>query len=76
MFHINFLQKRVSRTKRLYFWTGIPDTPYTLVIAYPENYGANRIQVRTEDEIHRIHAKGSNILTFFNGSKWKIHPDW
>lgn len=55
---------------------GLPSTPYTLVIAYPENYGANRIEVRSEDEIHRILAKGSNILSYFTGEHWKIHPDW
>ncbi|XP_050073471.1 voltage-dependent calcium channel subunit alpha-2/delta-3 isoform X2 [Anopheles maculipalpis] len=68
--------KRVSRTKRQYYWTPIKNTPFTLVVTYPETYGVNRLQIRTEDEIHRIHAKGSNVASFFSGNNWKIHPDW
>ncbi|XP_052873688.1 voltage-dependent calcium channel subunit alpha-2/delta-3 [Anopheles cruzii] len=68
--------KRVSRTKRQYYWTPIKNTPFTLVVTFPETYGVNRLQIRTEDEIHRIHAKGSNVASFFSGSNWKIHPDW
>lgn len=69
-------QKRVSRTKRQYYWTAIPNSPFTLVITYPEQYGLYRVQIRYEDEIHRIHAKGNDVLSFFNGRHWKIHPDW
>ncbi|XP_055630867.1 voltage-dependent calcium channel subunit alpha-2/delta-3 isoform X3 [Toxorhynchites rutilus septentrionalis] len=68
--------KRVSRTRRQYYWTPIKNTPFTLVVTYPETYGVNRLQIRTEDEIHRIHAKGSNVANFFSGTNWKIHPDW
>lgn len=70
------LQRRVSRLKRQYYWTAIPNTPFTLVITYPDLYGLNRVQIRYEDEIHRIHAKGNDILSFFGGKNWKIHPDW
>ncbi|KFB44569.1 AGAP005490-PA-like protein [Anopheles sinensis] len=68
--------KRVSRTKRQYYWTPIKNTPFTLVVTYPETYGVNRLQIRTEDEIHRIHVKGSIVANFFSGNNWKIHPDW
>uniref|UniRef100_A0A336LHN4 CSON011477 protein n=1 Tax=Culicoides sonorensis TaxID=179676 RepID=A0A336LHN4_CULSO len=67
--------KRVSKTKRYYFWTPIEDTPYTLVITYP-GYQSNRIQTRSEDEIHRIIHSKTDILSFFLGRNWKIHPDW
>lgn len=62
--------------KRHYFWTEIKETPFTLVVTYPEIYGQYRIQTRIEDEIHRVNVKGTNVLNFFNGSNWKIHPDW
>lgn len=62
--------------KRHFFWTEIKDTPFTLVVTYPELYGQYRLQTRNEDEIHRVNAKGTNVLNFFNGSNWKIHPDW
>ncbi|KXJ73955.1 hypothetical protein RP20_CCG014670 [Aedes albopictus] len=68
--------KRVSRTRRQYYWTPIKNTPFTLVVTYPETYGVHRLQIRTEDEIHRILAKGSNVASFFSGINWKIHPDW
>lgn len=69
-------QRRASRIKRHFYWTEIKDTPFTLVVTYPELYGQNRLQVRTEDEIHRVNAEGKNVLDFFSGSNWKIHPDW
>lgn len=73
---IVFSQKRVSRTRRQYYWTPIKNTPFTLVVTYPETYGVNRLQIRTEDEIHRIHAKSGNVASFFTGINWRIHPDW
>ncbi|XP_055704194.1 voltage-dependent calcium channel subunit alpha-2/delta-3 isoform X3 [Phlebotomus papatasi] len=74
-YHLDTM-KRVSRLKRLYFWTPLKETPFTLVVTYPESYGVNRIQPRTEDEIHRLLAQGHNLTDFFNGNHWSIHPDW
>uniref|UniRef100_A0A1A9WG46 VWFA domain-containing protein n=1 Tax=Glossina brevipalpis TaxID=37001 RepID=A0A1A9WG46_9MUSC len=68
--------KRVARVKRQYYWTAIQNTPFTLVITYPEQYGVNRLQIRIEDEIHRMNIKGSNTLSYFAGKRWKIHPLW
>ncbi|XP_037933678.1 voltage-dependent calcium channel subunit alpha-2/delta-3 isoform X2 [Teleopsis dalmanni] len=68
--------KRVARIKRQYYWTAIKNTPFTLVITYPEQYGVNRLQIRIEDDIHRLNIKGSNTLNYFNGKRWKIHPGW
>ncbi|KAI8121436.1 Voltage-dependent calcium channel subunit alpha-2/delta-3 [Lucilia cuprina] len=68
--------KRVARVKRQYYWTAIQNTPFTLVITYPELYGVYRLQIRTEDEIHRMNIKGSNTLSYFTGKRWKIHPKW
>ncbi|EDV37941.1 uncharacterized protein Dana_GF13711, isoform A [Drosophila ananassae] len=68
--------KRVIRIKRQYYWTAIKKTPFTLVISYPEQYGVSRMDIRTEQEIHRVNIKGTNIRSFFDGKRWKIHPDW
>ncbi|XP_030369817.1 voltage-dependent calcium channel subunit alpha-2/delta-3 isoform X2 [Scaptodrosophila lebanonensis] len=68
--------KRVARIKRQYYWNAIKNTPFTLVISYPEQYGVSRLAIRTEQDIHRISIKGSNIRSFFDGNRWKIHPDW
>ncbi|XP_034475779.1 voltage-dependent calcium channel subunit alpha-2/delta-3 [Drosophila innubila] len=68
--------KRVARVKRQYFWTAIKNTPFTLVITYPERYGVSRMEPRTEQDIHRTYITGKNIRSFFDGKRWKIHPDW
>ncbi|KAM8713318.1 hypothetical protein ACLKA7_013609 [Drosophila subpalustris] len=68
--------KRVARVKRQYYWTAIKNTPFTLVITYPERYGVNRMEPRTEQDIHRTYITGKNIRSFFDGKRWKIHPDW
>ncbi|XP_017029927.1 voltage-dependent calcium channel subunit alpha-2/delta-3 isoform X6 [Drosophila kikkawai] len=68
--------KRVTRIKRQYYWTAIKKTPFTLVISYPEQYGVSRLDIRTDQEIHRMNVEGTNLRSFFAGKKWKIHPDW
>lgn len=65
----------MSRQTRDLYFTGIEDTPFTLVLSIPTQYGKYRLQTRSEDEIHREFTKGSNVLDFFN-DRWKIHPDW
>ncbi|XP_070491988.1 voltage-dependent calcium channel subunit alpha-2/delta-3 isoform X2 [Chironomus tepperi] len=74
-FHFDKM-RRVSRMKRHYYWVGIEETPFTLVISLPEEYGKFSIQPRSEDDIHREIVKGTNMHSFFNGSNWKVHPDW
>lgn len=69
-------QHRASYIKRTYHWIEIKETPFTLVITYPEPYGQYRLQTRNDEEIHRLNTKGTNFLNFFSGSNWKIHPEW
>lgn len=66
----------MSRTNRRYYWKGIPHTPFTLVITYPELYGLNQMQARNEDDIHRMHTRGIDVLGFFRDKNWRIHPEW
>ncbi|XP_053957095.1 voltage-dependent calcium channel subunit alpha-2/delta-3 isoform X3 [Anastrepha ludens] len=68
--------KRVARIKRQYYWRAIPNTPFTLVITYPEQYGVHRLSIRAENEIHRMNIKGDNLLNYFGGKRWRIHPTW
>ncbi|XP_054084709.1 voltage-dependent calcium channel subunit alpha-2/delta-3 isoform X3 [Zeugodacus cucurbitae] len=68
--------KRVARIKRQYYWRAIPNTPFTLVITYPEQYGVHRLSIRAENEIHRMNIKGENLLNYFGGKRWRIHPTW
>lgn len=74
--HFICFQKRVTRVKKHYFWQAIPNTPFTLVVTYPASYGLNRVHHNYEEEIHRINAKQFDLLSFFEGKNWKIHPDW
>lgn len=66
----------MSRATRRYYWKAIPRTPFTLVVTYPEVYGLNQVQARNEDDIHRMHTKGLDVLSFFRGKNWRIHPEW
>ncbi|XP_067644742.1 voltage-dependent calcium channel subunit alpha-2/delta-3 isoform X5 [Eurosta solidaginis] len=68
--------KRVARIKRQYYWRAIPNTPFTLVVTYPELYGVHRLSIRAENEIHRMNIKGDNLLNYFGGKRWRIHPTW
>ena len=60
----------------MYFWTPIQNTPFTLVVTYPEQYGQYRVQLKPNDEIKRLTNNGYDVTQFFIGSRWKIHPDW
>ncbi|XP_071450777.1 voltage-dependent calcium channel subunit alpha-2/delta-3 isoform X1 [Hetaerina americana] len=66
--------KRVSRLRRRYYYAPIANTPFTLVVAIPEQYGMYR--VHAVEEIRRSHAEGTSVTKYFKGKKWRIHPDW
>ncbi|XP_049879858.1 voltage-dependent calcium channel subunit alpha-2/delta-3 isoform X3 [Pectinophora gossypiella] len=69
--------KRVSRGKKHYFWTGISDSPFTLVVTIPENYGRHRITPPPTDDIHRLSLTSKNITAKqYLSDKWSVHPDW
>lgn len=69
--------RRVSRAKKHYFWTGISDSPFTLVVVIPENYGRHRITPPPTDDIHRLSLTSKNISARqYLSDKWSVHPDW
>lgn len=51
--------------KRKYDYTGIMDTPFTIVVSLPEHDHSGNYRVHAIEEIHRSHAKG----THFNSNK-------
>ncbi|XP_028044532.1 voltage-dependent calcium channel subunit alpha-2/delta-3 isoform X2 [Monomorium pharaonis] len=63
--------KRVGRVKRKYDYTGIMDTPFTVVVSLPEHDHTGNYRVHATEEIHRSHAKD-----YFAGSNWRVHPNW
>ncbi|XP_076283341.1 voltage-dependent calcium channel subunit straightjacket isoform X7 [Lasioglossum baleicum] len=68
--------KRVGRVKRKYDYTGIPNTPFTVVVSLPEHDHAGSNRVHATEEIHRTHVSGKNVSDYFTGTNWRVHPDW
>ncbi|XP_059477991.1 voltage-dependent calcium channel subunit alpha-2/delta-3 isoform X4 [Neocloeon triangulifer] len=66
--------RRSARMRRHYYYTAIPSTPFTLVVSLPDKYGASR--VHGVEEIRRSLAEGQNIMSYFKGKNWRVHPDW
>ncbi|KAE8737175.1 hypothetical protein FOCC_FOCC017363, partial [Frankliniella occidentalis] len=61
-------EHRVSRWNRRYHFQGVPDTPYSMVMAVPEDYGAFRVESGgTADKLPGMLAAERN---------WAVHPDW
>lgn len=72
--HMDDMQ-RASRLRRNYYWSKVRDTPFTVVITFPESYGIYRAEP-PKDEIQRLIKKGSSIPALFKGQRYKIHPGW
>ncbi|XP_076235530.1 voltage-dependent calcium channel subunit straightjacket isoform X5 [Calliopsis andreniformis] len=68
--------KRVGRVKRKYDYTGIPKTPFTVVVSLPEHDHTGSYRVHATEEIHRVHVSGKNVSDYFTGTNWRVHPHW
>ncbi|XP_076165059.1 voltage-dependent calcium channel subunit straightjacket isoform X2 [Ptiloglossa arizonensis] len=68
--------KRVGRVKRKYDYTGIPKTPFTVVVSLPEHDHTGSHRVHATEEIHRAHVSGKNVSDYFTGTNWRVHPQW
>ncbi|EEB14544.1 conserved hypothetical protein [Pediculus humanus corporis] len=66
--------KRVGQLRRKYYYSPIENSPFTVVVAIPADYGNYRVD--GEVELHRAHQVGEAILELFHGNNWRIHPDW
>ncbi|KAM8715263.1 hypothetical protein ACLKA7_002333 [Drosophila subpalustris] len=66
--------RRVSEEKQDYFFAPLPNTPFTLGIVMPSDYGKTWIKVG--DEVDKNKHMKVNISEFFIGENWKVHPDW
>ncbi|KAH1023063.1 hypothetical protein HUJ04_012343 [Dendroctonus ponderosae] len=65
--------RRVSEETYDYYFSDLPETPFSLAIAIPSRYGNYSLDVG--DEIQKNRHTGENLTSFFRG-KWKIHPKW
>lgn len=66
--------KRVSLEYQDYYYAPLENTPFSLGLVLPHDYGNTWIKVG--DEIKRNQHMGINISDFFVGENWKVHPDW
>ncbi|CRK93231.1 CLUMA_CG006775, isoform A [Clunio marinus] len=65
--------RRAFRLRRNYFWRKISQTPFTVVVTFPEHF-TGRIQI-PESEADAMMTQGSNVKRFFKDD-FKIHPNW
>ena len=68
---IIFLQKRATVRTQDYFYHPISNTPFTLGIALPRDYGKYRVKGEVEVSLAKF-----NISHLFTGNDWRLHPDW
>ncbi|KAK5639073.1 hypothetical protein RI129_011565 [Pyrocoelia pectoralis] len=66
--------RRVSREVNDYYYAPIKGTPFSIGFAIPDLYGNYSIEV--EDKLETYKHSFVNITSFFNGTNWKIHPQW
>nr|XP_029712886.1 LOW QUALITY PROTEIN: voltage-dependent calcium channel subunit alpha-2/delta-3-like [Aedes albopictus] len=66
--------RRVSLEYQDYYYEPLENTPFSLGLVLPHDYGNTWIKVG--DEIKRNQHMGLNISDFFVGENWKLHPDW
>ncbi|KRT86813.1 hypothetical protein AMK59_2594, partial [Oryctes borbonicus] len=70
--------KRIMLGKRHYYYQAINNTPFSLVITFPDKYGFYRVQTPVEFDIHRMRTSQNISLlpgTILQGN-WTIHPEW
>merc|ERR1711892_1010726 len=64
--------KRVTIRQQDYFYHNISNTPFTLGIAFPSEYGKYRVTGGMELNRNR----DFDPTATFAGDNWKLHPDW
>ncbi|XP_046416365.1 voltage-dependent calcium channel subunit alpha-2/delta-3 isoform X2 [Neodiprion fabricii] len=75
-YHYDDMQ-RVGRMRRDYFYTGINNTPFTVVVSLPVHGHGGSYRVHAIEEIHRYqHQRDKDATDYFSGSNWRVHPDW
>ncbi|XP_017890137.1 voltage-dependent calcium channel subunit alpha-2/delta-3 isoform X2 [Ceratina calcarata] len=68
--------RRVGRVKRKYDYTGIPNTPFTVVVSLPEHDHTGSYRVHATEDIHRSNVSGKKVSDYFSGTNWRVHQDW
>lgn len=66
------MKKRVGRIKRKYDFTGIPKTPFTVIVSLPEHDHTGNYRVHATEEIHRSHVSGMCIWKMCSSRNLRI----
>eukprot|EP00096_Caligus_rogercresseyi_P006770 TRINITY_DN2360_c0_g1_i7.p1 TRINITY_DN2360_c0_g1~~TRINITY_DN2360_c0_g1_i7.p1 ORF type:complete len:691 (+),score=187.76 TRINITY_DN2360_c0_g1_i7:226-2298(+) len=63
--------KRATVREQDYFYHPLINTPFSLGIALPRDYGRQRVSGKVD-----ISLTKKNVSDWFTDSNWRIHPDW
>lgn len=66
--------QRISQEYMDYYFARLPNTPFTLGLVLPSNYG--KTTINADDIIAKEQKLGLNISEHFSGSNWRVHPEW
>jgi len=73
--------KRIGLEKRDYYFSPLPDTPFSLGLAIPSDYGD--YQVGVKDVVNErfltytsYGSQGNPLDDYFRDPEWKLHPQW
>ncbi|XP_063927225.1 voltage-dependent calcium channel subunit alpha-2/delta-3-like isoform X2 [Zophobas morio] len=79
--HLDDMRRLVTGTRH-YYYMGVNNTPFTIVISLPGKYGFYKVEHSVENDIHRMRSddkidksEGGWLTQFFTGN-WTLHPDW
>lgn len=67
-------QRRVAIEHKNYYFAPLKGTPFTMGLSLPDKYGMHYI--KAGDEVQKSRHKKISIISYLQGSSWKIHPDW
>ncbi|XP_051159671.1 voltage-dependent calcium channel subunit alpha-2/delta-3 isoform X5 [Leptopilina boulardi] len=74
-YHYDDMQ-RVGRVRRKYDYMGIENTTFTVVVSLPEYDQNGNYRIHAAVETKRLLSQGTNVLAYFSGNNWRVHPDW
>ena len=70
--HFDDMKRATLRTLD-YFYHPLVNTPFTLGIALPQEYGKWRVDGRINVQNA---GRGRNLSELLEGDDWRVHPDW
>lgn len=54
-----------------YYFTPISDTPFSLGVAIPSDYGSGATKINITESINEL-----NVSDYFAGENWKVNKEW